>query len=285
MMNFFQGIFGLKFRLKDNPVGFFKRIDSCFVKTAASKSLDIQAVELGAISRRVAKWRNIHGHHGTGPDNRPAADFDVLVNAHQPAQDNVIFDDDMPSQRRAVGNDVAIAKPAIMRDMAIHHQKVMIADPRDHSAARRARIERRILPNRIVIPYVQLARLSFVLQILRRRAHAGEWKDNIAFPQRCAPFDGYMGLDLGPLADLNSRSDDRVRPHLDLGIQFGAAIDDGGGMNFPHGSTNNAVNFYSLSISMAEISACATNLPSTVATPSIFQNVPRRFIQVISRRN
>ena len=47
----------------------------------------------------------------------------------------MIFDHDMAPKRGAVGDDVTIADNAIMRDMAMHHQQILIADPSHHAAA------------------------------------------------------------------------------------------------------------------------------------------------------
>ena len=51
---------------------------------------------------------------------------------------------------RAVGDDVVAAEPAIVADVAVVHQQVLIADAGDHAAAGGAGVERGELANDVV---------------------------------------------------------------------------------------------------------------------------------------
>jgi hypothetical protein len=84
------------------------------------------------------------------------------MDSDEPADDHIVFDYDMTSQGRAVSNDVMITQNTVVSDMAIHHQKVAIADPGYHSAAARPGIHGYELANGIVIADDELAGLPFV---------------------------------------------------------------------------------------------------------------------------
>src|SRR5262249_4474469 len=121
----------------------------------------------GAISGRITIGWNVLGNHRTRTEDSAASDFRKLMYSSEPADNHVVFDHDMTSQRRAVSNDITTTQHTIMSDMAIHHQKVAIADPGDHSAAGRPRIDGNELSNSIVVADDKLAGLPFVFQILR----------------------------------------------------------------------------------------------------------------------
>ena len=63
----------------------------------------------------------------------------------------------MAAESGAVGDDVAITDDAVMGDMAIHHEQVLTAHPGDHTATDSPRIERRELPDGVVVADDQLA--------------------------------------------------------------------------------------------------------------------------------
>src|ERR1044071_6269483 len=101
------------------------------------------------------------------------------MNAHHGADNDKSFERDVASESRAVRDDITMADDAIVGDMTLHDQEVLITDSRDHAAARSAGIERDIFANGIAIPNQELARLAFVFKILGDGADAGEGKDHI----------------------------------------------------------------------------------------------------------
>ena len=63
------------------------------------------------------------------------------MNAHQASDNDKIFDRDVATEGRAVRDDITMADDAIVGDMTLHHQEVLITDSRDHAAARSAGVE------------------------------------------------------------------------------------------------------------------------------------------------
>ena len=139
------------------------RVDFRFVKTAPFHPFDIEAMQSGAVAGGIAKWRHIFGNHRARAENRPAADANKLMDSDQTADNDIILNRHMAAEGGAIGDDITIADNAIMRDMAIHHEQVMIAHPGNHAAADRAGIERRELANLVVVADNQFARFASVL--------------------------------------------------------------------------------------------------------------------------
>ena len=142
--------------------------------------------------------------------------------------------DDVAAEGRAVGDHVAIADAAIVRDMAVHHQEIVIAHPGHHAAAGRARVEGNIFANGIALADDQFARLAAILEILGRRADGGEGKHHVAFAERGAALDRRVRMDFAALADSHARADHAVRTDLHLAVQLSAGIDDRGRVDAFH---------------------------------------------------
>jgi len=73
------------------------------------------------------------------------------MNAYQSADDDEVFDGDVAAERRTVRDDVPITDDAVVGDVTLHHQQVLVTDTRDHAATRSARIKRDIFANRVAI--------------------------------------------------------------------------------------------------------------------------------------
>ena len=76
-----------------------------------------------------------------------------------------------------------------MGDMTIHHQEIVIAYSGHHPTAGRAWIERDEFSNRIVVSYYELARFTFIFQILGNGADAGKLKNRVVLTNARAAFD------------------------------------------------------------------------------------------------
>ena len=162
----------------------------------------------GAITRCIAIGWNVLGNHRTRTQDSPASDSGKLMNSDEAADDHIVFNHDMTSQGGAVSDDIMIAQNTVMSDMAIHHQKVAIADPGYHSTAGRPRIDGNELSNGIVVADDKLAGLPFVFQILRYGTYCRKLKYNVSLAESSPPFDHDVRFDTRTLADLYARTDD-----------------------------------------------------------------------------
>src|SRR5262245_36604255 len=101
----------------------------------------------------------------------------------------------------------------------------------------------------------------------RRGADAGKGINDVSFAQCGASFNDRMGMNSRPFTDLYRPANHTIRPDFNIAVDFGTWIDDRGRVHPAHLTRSP----HASSTSIAEISACATTLPSTEATPCIFQ--------------
>ena len=86
----------------------------------------------------------------------------------------------------------------------------------------------------------------------------------VARADRGEAFDHRIRADYGAGTDFDLLADDRSRPDLNRGIEFGPRIDNGAGMD--------AAAYSCSPTDIAEISASAANSPPTCASPRIFHS-------------
>src|SRR5436189_6081773 len=101
---------------------------------------------------------------------------------------DVIFNLDVTSQGRAVGEDVVIANYAIVGDVHSHHQKVSRAKAFNSTFATAA-MQRAKLANQIVIADDEAARFAFELDILGLATDHRVLEDPVALSDACIPLD------------------------------------------------------------------------------------------------
>src|SRR5690606_21305259 len=101
-----------------------------------------------------------------------------------------------------------VADDAIMRDMRIGHDPVVVADLGDAPILQRAAVDGRVLAYRVAMADHEACRLARVFLVLRRIAYGGELKDVVVFADRRRPFDHGMRLDARAAADLDVVADD-----------------------------------------------------------------------------
>ena len=90
-----------------------------------------------------------------------------LMNHREAAQNNPIAYVHMPRQLRTVGKNSVVAHPAIVRQMDIGHDPVVVAQLGDTCVARRANVERTKLADGIALANDQLTGLAGIFFILR----------------------------------------------------------------------------------------------------------------------
>src|SRR5208337_2052792 len=92
------------------------------------KSDKVQPVEPGAISRGAHVWRNIEGDCGLATDNGIGPDSHELVNGHDPPDNSMVADNNMPTKCDGVRHNNVVAQFAVMGYMRIGHEKILVSD-------------------------------------------------------------------------------------------------------------------------------------------------------------
>ena len=87
---------------------------------------------------------------------------------------------DVPGQRRGVAEDRVAADVAVVRDVGVGHQQVVVADAGDAAAARGAAMDGHELADDVAVADDDPRRLAAELQILRDQADRGHREDLVA---------------------------------------------------------------------------------------------------------
>src|SRR6185369_1463974 len=224
----------------------------------------VDAHQLGPVALGGAERRHVHHHHRPAGDESVLPDAGELVHRRQAPEDDVVPHLDVPTEGRGVGQHAAVPHLAVVGHVRVGHEEVAVPDAGDSPAAGRSLVEGGELADEVLVPDLQGAVLARVLEVLGLCAHRGELEDLVPLAEAGAPLDDRVGPDRRPSADLHPGADDRVRPHLDGGMQLRSRGDDGRGMDAHR----------SLSTTVARNSPSATTSPSTFATPRVFMMAP-----------
>lgn len=138
----------------------------------------------------------------------------------------------MATDRRSLGHDDIIADDAVVRDVAITHNKTIIADRSDSSAPCCASVQCGVFAYDVVITDDQARRFTLVREILRGPAQAGEWEDSVALSQFGMTLDENVRDQTRTLAESHIGTDDAAWANFNIVIQLDGRIDNGGGVNF-----------------------------------------------------
>ena len=98
-------------------------------------------MKLGAVAGGIAIRWNVFRNHRPGAHDGSRADPHELMNTDQPANDHKVLNHDVTPQRRSIGDDIAIADDTVVGNVTVHHQEILIAHARNHTAGRGSRVE------------------------------------------------------------------------------------------------------------------------------------------------
>ena len=149
----------------------------------------------------------------------------------KPAENCIVVQTNVPTQRRIVCQHQVIPQHAIMRNMAISHYPVVVSDPGVAKILNRPAVDRAALANRIPVPDLETGRLCCVLLVLRIIPDRTELKYSVVTADPGLPADNDVGSDPRPCAYFDTGIDDRISADLDAVAEYRGRIDYGGRMD------------------------------------------------------
>ena len=162
------------------------------------------------------------------------ADLDELVHARQAAEDHPITQMHVAAERRVVGENRAVGDLAIMRNVHVGHDPVVVADTRHANVLRGAEVEGAELADRVALADLEPRRLAGVFLVLRHRAERAELEDAVVAADRRVAFDDAVRADARALVDAHVRTNDGVGVDADRFAELRAGFDDRGGVDRRH---------------------------------------------------
>ncbi|MNT17484.1 hypothetical protein D3C72_1526340 [compost metagenome] len=231
-----------------------------FAETTTAHAFEVHAARFCGIAEHGDERRNVLADRSAHTGKAVSADVAILVNQGESGKDCPVIHVHMPGQRGVVDQNAVIADDAVMPDVGISHDQVVIAQRGFRTVLHGATVNGHAFTDDIVVTDHQASFFAFVLQIGRVFAYRGKLVDAIVLADAGRAFEDYMRPDHGTLADFHTCADDRPRADLDAISQNGRRIDDCARVNQTH------------SLRSAQmISAEQTGLPSTEAWHSNFQ--------------
>ncbi len=235
-------------------------MDGLGAEAAPTHAFEVHAAGFGRVAEDRDVGRDVLADGGAHAGEGVGADPAVLVHQGVAGQDRPVVHVDMPRQRRVVHQDAMVADHAVMADVGIGHDQVVVANGGFRAVLDGSAMDGHALADHVVVTDHQARRLALVLQVGGILADAGELEDAVVLADLRGALEHHVGTDHRPFTDLHFRPDDGPRAHLDVGRQPGARVDDGARIDQTH------------SLRSAQmISAEHTGLSSTVAWQSNFQ--------------
>src|SRR5450830_10021 len=271
-LGFFQGQAGAVQGL----VGRAQGVDLLAREAAPLQAFDIDAVGLGRIPVEQHEGRHVLRQAGAHADKGVGADLAELVHVGVAAHDDPVADLHVPGHLGIVREDCVAAHHAVVRQVDVGRNPVVVAQLRHALVLHRAQVEGAEFAHRVAVAHFQAGRLAVPLLVLRWRADRRELEELVVAADGRMAFDDDVRADPGTVADDDVRTHDRVRADLDALAQLGFGVDDGAGVDGCHACLRcGDYDAASAVLRMVHISSASTaTWPSTLPTALYFQ-MPR----------
>ena len=179
------------------------------------------------------------------------------------AEDGPVFDMDVPRETAIVCEYGMAADLAIVREVHVCHDPVVVADPGHPGVLHRAAVDRYVFSNRVAVADLDRRVFARVLLVLRRGADRREGIDVIVPSNSSPAVDQYVRFDACSGADFGLGTDDRKGAYGHIRRQLRLRMNDRRRMDHAPSSPNVRP--------VQRISASATIASSTRAAHENFQ--------------
>src|SRR5690606_20925995 len=184
------------------------------VEAAPAQAFGIDADRTEWIARADEIRRNVltngagAAYHGVRPDAYK------LAYRRQAAQDRPVADMDMAGQLHAIGNDGMVAHLAIMGDMHIGHDPVVVAEPRHAYVLGGAGIDGDIFAHHVAVADFKARGFARIFFVLGHAPYGAETVEVVVGTHRGQAVDDAMRADDGTGAYGHMLADDAVGAYL-----------------------------------------------------------------------
>ena len=203
-------------------------------KAVAAHAFAVKSGRFGAVAGGHEIWRHIFVYARGKGGHGVIADAAELEHQRVAAQHDIIADFHMPRQAGIVGKNGVAADYAVVREMAVSHNPVIVADARFADAGYRAGVERSKFADGVAVADNQPRGFAAVFFVLRLCAQTGKLENAVVFADLGMPFNHGVRADFGVRANLDVFADNAVRTHGNAAVQLCFGVDDGGGVDSGH---------------------------------------------------
>src|SRR5215469_10211270 len=189
----------------DQPVRLTDRANLFLREAPALESLGVDSVRRTRITRYHHVGRHVARHNRPARQERVRANLAILVHGRQAAENDPVADLDVSAERGTVGKYRVASHGAVVRDVRVGHEEIVIADASDALVVSGAAVDRAALAKHVAVADLEPGRLAAILLVLRRIAQRGELMNPVTRPDR------------GRAVDDDVRPDDRAGTDTDIG--------------------------------------------------------------------
>src|SRR5450759_1312539 len=130
----------------------------------------------------------------------------------------------MTAQSRSIRHDGVTTNLAVVGNMHVGHDPIVVTYARDTGILHRAGIEGAEFANSVVITYLQTRRLTCIFLVLGNSSYRIKLKDTVVFTDKGVPLDYHVRADHRACIDLDMLADDGISTHLDIIGEFGVGM-------------------------------------------------------------
>lgn len=205
-------------------------IDTVQLHTAPVQSLGVGGTGGGADNEDVR--RNVGAHHGIGGNEAVLADTAELVYDGKTAEPNVIAYLYVAAEIGDIGHDDVIADTAIVRDMRVGHNAVMVADHGNSAALLGASVNRAEFVKDVVVSDLEAGLFAWTVSLmLRVPTQRAIGVDAIALADNGRSLDHGMDADPRPSAEFDVRPNVGAKTNAYSILEFRGRMYVGGRMD------------------------------------------------------
>jgi len=153
------------------------------------------------------------------------------VDARECSDGRVILDSNVPAQRGGIRQDDVAPDDAVVSDVYVHHEEIVIANLRMSAAPLCSPMDIHELAKYVMGTDCQECLFAFELEILRWKSDGPEREEMIVITDRRRTFDDHVGIESAATPDVNPAPDATIRPNENVGSHPGFWTDDGRGMD------------------------------------------------------
>jgi hypothetical protein len=192
------------------------------------KTNNIEAVKLGPASRCDHERGDIFGRPCDTADKCEFSDPAELMHCAKTGKDYKIRDLDMSCEGSTVRHDNVAAYLAIMRNVCVGHDEIIVAYFCYAAAVNSTFIDGDIFLDDVVITYLQYGIFPIVTDVLGRTTDGGERTDGAAFTYCCIPLYYYVSQEFCAFPDCYLFINNAIGAYIDVIIDPGIFMDDCG---------------------------------------------------------
>jgi hypothetical protein len=154
-----------------------------------------------------------------------------LMHARESSDGCVIFNDDMTCQSCCVGQDDIISNLAVMSDVNVRHQKIVIADSGVSAATLRTSMNVDVFTKDIVITDREKRFFTLEFQVLWLQTDRSERKEVVVLTNYGRPLNDDVRIEAAPVSDFDAITYAAIRTDRNIGADFCLRTHNGSWVN------------------------------------------------------